>query len=213
VLTLERRLALLERAVPGGGIECVADQGGQDRVRLEFQGTQAVKFAYLDSPDAGGLPLHLYPGDTLEQARSLFSSPARVQRTLALRERGWAVEPHFHWGFMTRGFCWTRSSLSTDDYARYWAERIYDTVAIERADWEHELARLIKDGVFSPTDRAQFRADFTNTNRQVAVPRPTLKLRRLWPVAKAERSDFPSALRGALSEALTALGEPPTSFR
>jgi hypothetical protein len=213
VPALEKRLALLERAVPGGEIESVTDQGGHDRVRLSFQGTQTVKFAYLDSPDAGGLPLHLYPGDTLEQARVLFASPARVQSTLALRGRGWAVEPHFHWGFMTRGFCWTRSSLSTDDYARYWVERIDETAAIERADWEHELARLIRDGVFSPTDRVQFHSDFTNTNRQLAVPRPTLKLRRVWPVAEAERSDFPSALRGALAEALTALGEPPNSIR
>jgi hypothetical protein len=213
LLTLERRLALLERAVPGGAIESVADQGGTDRVRLELQGTESVKFAYLDSPDAGGLPLHLYPGDTLEQARVLFSSPTRVQRTLALRERGWAVEPHFHWGFMTRGFCWTRSSLSTEDYARYWVERIDDTVAIERADWEHELARLVQDGVFSPTDRAQFHADFTNTNRQLAVPRPTLKLRRLWPPVEAERSNFPSALREALTEALTALGESTEAIR
>jgi hypothetical protein len=207
VLTLERRLALLERAVSGGEIEGVNDQGGQDRARLSLQGTKTVKFAYLDSPDAGGLPLHLYPGDTLEQARVLFSSPSRVQSTLALRGRPWAVEPHFHWGFMTRGLCWTRTSLSTDDYARYWVERIDEAAAIERADWEHELARLINDGVFSPTDRAQFHADFTNTNRQSAVPRPTLKLRRVWPVVEAERDDFPDALRAALIDALTALGE------
>lgn len=213
MLTLHGRIALLERAVRGGEIVGIDDQGYPDRARLEFRGTTAVKYAYLDSPEAGGLPLRMYPADTLEQARALYGSPARVQRTLALGERGWILAPHFHWGFVTRGFCWTTSSLSTDEYARYWVARIDETGAIERSDWERELERLIEDGIFSPSDRAQFHADFTHTKRQSATPRPTLQMVRRWPVVEAEQADFPRMLRAALVDALTALGESPDSLR
>jgi hypothetical protein len=102
VLTLHRRIALLERAAPGGEIAGIDDQGYPDRARLAFRGTDAVKYAYLDSVAAAGLPLRMYPADTLEQARVFYKSPGRVERTLALRERGWILAPHFHWGFMTR---------------------------------------------------------------------------------------------------------------
>jgi hypothetical protein len=213
VLTLQTRLGLLERAVPGGEIVAIDDQGSQDRARLAFRGTSAVRFAYLDSADADGLTLRMYPADTLEQARVFFTSPARVQRTLALREHGWTLDPHFHWGFITRGFCWTRSSVSTEDYARYWVDRIEEIGAVDREDWERELQRLIDDGIFSPSDRAQFQADFTQTKRDYAVPRPTLKVERLWSSGEAQRSDFPDQLRAALLEALTAMGESPESLR
>jgi hypothetical protein len=213
VLTLLGRLSLLERAAPGAEIVGIHDQGASDRARLALVGTKVVRFAYLDSVEADGLPLRLYPADTLEQARVFYTSPARVQRTLALRRRGWTLEPNFHWGFMERGFCWTSSSLSTEDYVQYWVDRIDGAGAVPRDEWERELGRLIDDGVFSSTDRAQFDADFTNTNRQSAVPRPSLEVARTWPIAEAERRDFPETLRVSLAEALSALGESPDALR
>src|SRR5262245_58839722 len=213
MLTLRARLGLLERAVPGGEVAGIDDQGGPDRARLLFRGTRTVKFAYLDSVEGDGLPLRLYAGDTLEQAKALFESEARVQHMLALRGRGWVVEPHFHWGFTQRGFCWTRSSLSADEYARYWVDRIDRTGAIKRDEWEPELERLIADGLYSSSDRACFRAHFTDTKRQSAVPRPTLAMTRVWLLAEAESGNFAATLRAGLIEALTALGESADSLR
>ena len=133
-----------------------------------------MKFAYLDEVDAAGLPLHLYPADTLEQARVFYRDPGRVERMLALRGSGWQIEPNFHWGYWARGLCWTTSSLTTDEYASYWIERIGDTRELRHDEWDGELERLIDDGVFSRADCAQFDLDFTNTRRLRATPRPSL---------------------------------------
>jgi hypothetical protein len=108
LVTLHDRLASLRLAAKDLDVRPVdeAPRGRADRARLAFNGTTAVKFAYLDAPEQRGLPLRLYPADTLEQARVFYASPARVQRTLALGRRGWELEPKFHFGYRERGLCW-----------------------------------------------------------------------------------------------------------
>jgi hypothetical protein len=153
------------------------------------------------------ITLDLYPGDTLEQARELYGDRSRVEHLLALRERGWRLEPNFHFGFMTKGLTWTRSSLSADEYTDYWVKRIDGLGAFPPEDWEQELGRLIADGIFHPADRPQFDADFTNTNRKHATPRPGLRLTQAWPHTHALSEGFAEELREALMQALHALGE------
>jgi hypothetical protein len=137
MVSLADRLSLLQLAAPAASVTAVDDSSGEHiaRARLDFINTTAVRYAYLDAPDPKGLPLRLYPADTLEQARIFYRSAARVQRTLALRDHGGQLAPIFHFGFMSRGLCWSRSSLATDDYARYWVERIDETRAINRDEW------------------------------------------------------------------------------
>ena len=114
---LDKRLSWLGRTAPALAVQAVDEAlvGHSGRARLAFDRTSAVKFAYLDAAEPDGLPLRLYPADTLEQARVFYSSPARVQRTLGLRRRGWRVEPNFHFGYRERGLCWSRSGLTADD--------------------------------------------------------------------------------------------------
>lgn len=208
-MTLDDRLASLRLAAPRLEVRPVDEalRERPDRARLSFNGTTSVKFAYLDAPERRGVPLRLYPADTLEQARVFYGSPAHVRQTLALRQRGWELEPKFHFGYRERGLCWSRSSLSVDEYAAYWTRRIDQTGAIGRGDWERELEQLIADGVFDPADRAQFDADFTGTRRTYASPRPAVELAHFWSLEEAGRPEFPEQLRSVLAQALNALGE------
>jgi hypothetical protein len=210
---LDERLSWLGRVAPALAVQAVDEAlvGHSARARLAFDRTRAVKFAYLDDPEPDGLPLRLYPADTLEQARVFYASPARVQRTLDLRRRGWRAEPNFHFGYRERGLCWSRSALPADDYVAYWVERIGQTTAISRDDWQAELDRLTSDGIFDAADRPQFDADFTNTERPYASPRPSLELTRYWTQESGGR-DFADGLRAALSQALGALGEQATAL-
>ena len=59
----------------------------------------------------------------------------------------------------------------------YWTTRIAELGPFDRMDWEHELRRLIEDGIFDVADEAQFHHDFTNTGHS-AVPRPGIKVSR-----------------------------------
>ncbi len=121
--------------------------------------------------------------------------------TISLRRRGWVLEPKFHFGYRERGLCWSSSSLPLADYVAYWAERIKKARAVPREDWTLELDRLITDGVFAASDRAQFDADFTNTQRPHASPpgdraRPLLDGSRRGPGRLSGRVSR-SALAGA----------------
>jgi hypothetical protein len=177
---LERCAELLRQAAPIGQVDVVNERFGV-RARLDFIDTVTVKCAYLDVDLPGELPLRLYPGDTLEQARTLYADKDRCERLLALRERGWEIEPSFHFGFMTRGLTWTRSRLTADEYVGYWEDRIESATAVPREDWDAELERLIEDGIFDPGDVGQFRDDFVDTARTSASPRPGLSVTYRWP--------------------------------
>jgi hypothetical protein len=165
-----------------------------------------VRYAYLD-PEGEWVVLRLYAGDTLEQARVLYGEPSRALGALLLRDQGWTVRPHFHFGFAARGLTWTTSRLSADAYVAYWVERIATTSSSPREDWDRELRRLIADGIFNPRDEPQFDRDFRQTSRQSATPRPTLWLERAWPFS-ASRDEVSPRARAALREALVALKEP-----
>lgn len=205
---LERFTAALAQAVPGASVDIAHERGSGSRARLELTGATTVKFAYVDESLPGEVPLWLYPADTLEQARQLYADPGRCQGLLALRDRGWEIEPNFHWGFMARGLSWTRSRLSTDEYVEYWIKHIGSTSPLNRDDWQSELQRLVDDGIVDGDDLPQFEADFMNTERGSATPRPGLSLLRRWPLQALDDDDFPVQLSKALREALTSLGEP-----
>jgi hypothetical protein len=222
---IEECQRLFEAAAPGNpsttGWDRIIER---DYARLDLAATRTVKFAYLytgslvleggkvRSEGADGVTLALYPGDTLTQARALYADPDRVQGLLGLREEAWQLRPNFHFGFMEKGFNWTTSGLEVEAYTAYWMERIHHLRAYPRDDWDAELARLIADGVFSPQDEAQFNADFRNTNRTEAVPRPAVAVSSSWDGPRSRDSAFPSELRAALRQVLVALREPVTTL-
>jgi len=174
--------------------------------RAAFRSTRTVKYAYLLQQSAS-LELRLYPGDTLTEARVLYQDPARVDGLLRLRDEGWRLRPDFHFGFAARGFANTESRLDADQYIAYWVTRIPRLSQFLRDDWNHELQRLIDDGIFDPEDKPQFDRDFTQTARDSAAPRPGILLSRGWSPEQVHVEDFPSVLNSALKQALNALGE------
>lgn len=205
---LAQRVRWLQLVAPAALVRAESDRGFHDRAQLVLEDTSSVKFAYLDAAEECGLPLRIYPADTLEQARVFYRDPGRVEKTLAIRDSGWEIRPNFHWGFRERGLCWTQSSLTTDEYATYWVDRIDDTREVRRDEWESELDRLIEDGIFSGADRTQFDLDFTQTRRHRAVPRPGIAAVWYFMLGETHESDFAARVRTVLVQALRALGEP-----
>jgi HNH endonuclease len=201
---------LFEAAAPGNPTTTDRNPvNHRERARLTLAGKIAtVKYAYLYLEPSDGLTLRLYPADTLDQARHLYTSPACVGGLLSLRNSGWHVRPNFHLGFMEKGFTWTTSRLDIDAYVRYWAEHPHRLREIRRPDWDTWLSGLIADGIFAPEDEAQFDTDFRDTRRQKAVPRPGVALSYSWEGNDTSVSSFATTLRSMLREALVALREP-----
>lgn len=208
----EKSVELLEAAAPGLPVIAARDRWHGDHARATLTSAKCVQFAYLLAAPGAQLALHLYPADTLGQARFLYRDTARVAQLLSLRDDGWELRPNFHFGFMTSGLTWTTSRLTTDEYVTYWIDRIDTLFEFPRDDWEPELQRLITDGIFDPKHLPQFDRDFTDTKRQGASPRPGLRLERSWLLTEALAPGFAEReIRARLRQALVALGEPRTA--
>ena len=136
------------------------------------------------------------------------SAPATpLIRTLSPFASTAGVQPNFHFGYAEKGLTWARTGLSVDDYVAYWERRIDELGVMPRQDWGHELKRLVADLIIEQEDLSRFRADFTQTQREKATPRPGLRLSRRWRRDEASSDLFVAELRKALRAAVTALGE------
>lgn len=199
-------MKVLSQAAPGLAVIQDNDRVLGAVARAELRSAKTVKYAYLFPVD-DLVALHLYVADTLTQARAFYRDPVRITGLLSLRERGWKLQPNFHFGFVERGFTNTESAVDAARYVTYWTTRIAELGPFDRADWEHELRRLIEDGIFDIADEPQFHHDFTNTGRSSAMPRPGIKVSRDWSPTEARAANFAATTRAALAEALSALGE------
>jgi hypothetical protein len=152
----------------------------------------------------------------LSQARALYTRPTVTSGVVKLRAQpGWHLAPHFHFGHMQRGFCWTTAERDVDEYVDLWTTEIHAARAVPREEWDEYWDWLEEERIASPEDRPEFNRHFTDTQRQSASPRPGMELSRRWPLAEAEALDSRGALhaqvREALNAALVAFGEPPLS--
>jgi hypothetical protein len=203
----EKCVELLSAAAPRLAVIQHSDPWHGFHARGEVDAATTVKYVYLLPGSGARIALHLYPADTLSQARSLYADPIRVDALLALRDVGWTLRPNFHFGFMSKGLTWTRTSLRTDAYVSYWVEHIAGLGVYRREDWKREVARLRDEAILDAADVEQFERDFTNTERNHATPRPGLRLEQTWELARALQPGFPAELRATLRQAFSALGE------
>jgi hypothetical protein len=115
----------------------------------------AVTTAYL-TYQSRQVKLSMYPADTLQQARVFYDRPDVVKQILMLQTEGWSVSPNFHFGFMAKGFCWTKSTIPLAEYTSYWQQHISNTSQIERRDWNEYWDKLVKAKIAEPADREEF---------------------------------------------------------
>jgi len=186
---------------------------GKTRTERHVSGTTKLAEAWLEfSSDHSAICLKMYPGDTLAQARALYSEQHAVDALLELRTVGWRVEPNFHWGFMTTGYAWTKTPLQTQDYCIYWVNEIRATRELSRAEWDSYWTKLESAGIVETAGRELFDEHFTASNRMKAHPRPGLFCQYAWNLADARISDesgkFVDEVRTRINQMLAALKAP-----
>lgn len=209
---LLQRLGAILGEVGGGPSEIRAG-----RASLLLEGSRRVKFAYLYPARVGeaeeAVSLELYPADTLEQAKALYDACERVQRLLSLRNRGWEIRPHFHFGHMAKGFAAASGGIALEDYLSYWLAEIGGTGQVKRDRWWAYFDELVRQRIVDETDRETFERDFERTERMTATPRPGLRMSYQWAFEEAATLDARGWLvrtaRDAVSAVLVALDESP----
>jgi hypothetical protein len=195
--TRRRLRALLGEAAAR---EARIDKWGPTVELPELPGTAAR--AYLFSTD-GGIELSVYPADTLSQARAFYARPAAVAALLALAgDPDWNVMPNYHFGHMEGGYAWTTTHATVARYIALWQEKIGETNAVKRDEWDKYWAWLIQEELATQDDRAEFDRHFTATNRQTAIPRPGLMVVRRWGLDEAETLDGQHQLSAKIAAAL-----------
>ena len=78
-----------------------------------FLESEVVNRAYLRLTDDGdAVNLVAYPADTLTQARALYPDKKLIKAFRVLADsKDWDGGPNFHFGFQSRGFCWTYGGI------------------------------------------------------------------------------------------------------
>jgi hypothetical protein len=199
---------ILSSAFPEKDVRIERGRYGE-RARLDVGQSRTLRYAYLGPSHDERVELHLYPADTLEQAREFYAEHSRVSRVLALRNRGWRIDPNFHFGYAARGLAWTETSISVDAYVEHWIANIARLRSLDRHEWDRALEELIELGIMARDDRPQFDHDFRETRRQSAYPRPGLRCAYAWPNHRLEPMNMPATVAKRVDDVLIALGERP----
>jgi hypothetical protein len=200
--TRRRLRALLAEA---SGLESRIDKWGPTVDLPELPGTASR--AYLFPVDSG-IELSVYPADTLSQARAFYTRPAAVSALLTIaNDPNWQVMPNYHFGHMEGGYAWTTTDTPVERYIAIWQEKIGDTHAVKREDWDEYWTWLITEHFATADDRAEFDRHFTETNRQSAIPRPGLMAVRRWDLSEAEELDGQHKLAAEIATALKLVRE------
>jgi len=120
-LLLQRRCRNILEAISPGRVEW-QPKWGTSYILLNQSVPAKMCALYPRMAEAGGIGqivAAIYPGDTMAQARALYAQLRgdNASRLLALRDRGWKIEPNFHFGFIRRGFGHgANTKLSLEEY-------------------------------------------------------------------------------------------------
>ena len=183
----------------------------RQRARLELGGANTVRYAYLSPAEADSrVEMSIYPGDDLGQARELYASPDQVKALLRLEE--WSVVPNMHFGFMQRGYAWSPTPATVDEYVDYWIGQIDSAKTVAEDHWDEYLDDLISNRIISEDGRRAFEEVFVHSERTSATPRPGLLATTGWTFDEAAELDGHGRLAGEvrvrLHKALDGLQEP-----
>jgi hypothetical protein len=189
---LERRCrSILEAVAPG---------------RVEWQPKWGTYYLLLDQPspvkmcglyprvsdsDGHRIEAAIYPGDSMAQARALFTHLRRhgADRLLALEGRGWDIAPNFHFGFIRRGFGHgVRTRLSLEEYIQFWTEHPIEQVSLTERSFEAALQDFVGTGMMNHDDIGKVVNALPSTARNFNVI-PGIKMLFEWPLNRAVEID------------------------
>ena len=143
------------------------------RVFLREKG--ALKYGFLLPQGGGTTELHIFPGDTLEQAQVLFSDPTRPDALLRLIDHGWHARPNFHFGFRETGYAWQNATAPVDRYVDWCLAYVPRAGELKSQHWDRLLDELQSRGFASAGDKENFHQTFRSRKSCPSTRHPLLE--------------------------------------
>lgn len=165
------------------------------------------------------LKLYACPAELKSQAEALYRTSRAWHLTdwLARRADVWHARPNVHLAFRNSAGgqrLYLHCHLPVDEYVRRWSGGDFAQVGEHSSDEVRQrLWPWLRDRQYAaPEDDHDLDGFLGRLGRRPAHLRPGIKIRRFWPWAHAveadERGMLASEVRAAITELLTALGQP-----
>jgi hypothetical protein len=142
----------------------------------DVQSARQIGLKPMRGIDGLDLVVEIDPGDTMAQAKKLYGE-CELSEVLALQDHGWAVKPNLHVAHMTLNLLWTHTTISIDDYWRFWLKHTEWHRQIRRDKFEETFASFVANGLGTEADRIPYESKVILTNRQSFNLCPGLTMR------------------------------------
>lgn len=213
---VRRRIRLLVESIASEYEGLVSkDTPGRDLPHIEIAGGTArwwrIRATEVDG-SVSALRQHVWPGDTVVQARALLDV-VDVARLGDLAHAGWIVRPNLHFSFMAKHLVWADSRLGVSDYLELFSsgQEPFGQMPSAPASLEPLLEHWVEIGLMRSADREDVRKHFVETNRETVNVIPGLSVHRDWPleeiIALENESRLESECVRLVNEALACWGQ------
>jgi len=206
---LERRCVAIMRQTKLGPVEY--HKGWHYSIRLEDKpGIKEVTLYPKTNKSSGWeILLSLNPGDTISQARALYTS-IHADKVSSLQAHGWSVSPNFHFAYKSSGLLWMNTRIGVGDYIEYWQDAVRkgELRQISRNDWDNQFGKWQADGLITASDRENIRESIESKLYPTLNVCPGLTFRYTWDSELAVQIDdqsdtaFKRELESKIADAL-----------
>lgn len=135
-----------------------------------------------------GIRLAVAPGDTVGQARLLYSQYS-ADFAQQLERIGWEIHSNLHLSFITQHLLYPTCTLEGPDYWAFWCQHPDRIRQYQRTEWLELVDWLIENQLMHARERTEFNTVFTNTQRNSLNLCPGLIAFKGWTEEEATRLD------------------------
>jgi hypothetical protein len=160
----------------------------------ELEAAKVIVVSAEESNGTWAIDLALHPGDTVSQARSLYSQ-VEIDELLALTG-DWDCSTNLHFAHMSKNLVYPSPEVSLKEYLEFWKEHQAWIRKVKEEQFGDLLDLLENNGLLTGTDREEFGMEFFETNRSTVNVCPGIGLHHRW--SRAEALDLDK--KGRLTE-------------
>lgn len=205
---LEKRcIAIMEEINIG---EVKYHRGGSYHIQIDNYSVRQIALSPKFNGDDWEIMLHIYPGDSMSQARTLYNS-ININKLLDMIDENCTIQPNMHFAFRASNLLWTEVGLSTKDYIEYWTKDENTLKQIQRSDFKEYFCNLNQDGILSELDLDIIDDKIMSKGYPNLNICPGIAIKYKW--SKEEsinldmKSKFSETIKSKIKEIMNALGE------
>jgi hypothetical protein len=162
---------------------------------------KAAKVVLVSAEERNGtwaIDLALHPGDTVSQARSLYSR-VEIDELLALSDK-WDCSKNLHFAHMSKNLVYPSPEVSLREYLAFWQDHQDWIRQVKEGQFGDLLDLLESRALLTEADRSEFESEFMETNRSTVNVCPGLSLHYRWSRTEALDLDDTDRLTEEIDE-------------